>query len=206
MPRAGTRSYKFEVRVHYIFHQPVIEIRGGRSTQRGGLIRLSASKSLESTLSRSLKRLTGLINSKLDQSFEFSMYNWTPQNRESAPNMQLDELIGWLTTVVDSLAIKEQYKDEAYKCAFEHIAETFMVGPSKLTVCIHTLTSVFQNCLTGRDINMVNENAISNVLIDVDYLEDALKRIGRSHLASVFAELRSVRDTPQICTLVKKLT
>lgn len=53
---------------------------------------------------------------------------------------------------------------------------------------------------------MVNENAISNVLIDVDYLEDALKRIGRSHLASVFAELRSVRDTPQICTLVKKLT
>lgn len=98
-----------------------------RSTQRGGVIRLSASKSFESTLSRSLKRLTGLINSKLDQSFEFSMYNWTPQKRESVPNMQLDELINWLTTVVDSLAIKEQYKDEAYKGAFEYIAETLMV-------------------------------------------------------------------------------
>jgi hypothetical protein len=41
---------------------------------------------------------------------------------------------------------------------------------------------------------MINENAISNILIDVDYLEDALKRIGRSHLATVFIELRSVRD------------
>ncbi|KAF9453043.1 exocyst complex component, sec15 subunit [Macrolepiota fuliginosa MF-IS2] len=149
-----------------------------RSTQRGGLIRLSASKSFGLTLSRSLKRLTGLINSKLDQSFEFSLYNWTPQKRESAPNMQLDELVNWLTTVVDSLAIKEQYKDEAYKGAFEYIAETLM------------------NCLTGRDIGMINENAISNILIDVDYLEDALKRIGRSHLVSVFMELRSTTSIP----------
>lgn len=149
-----------------------------RSTQRGGLIRLSASKSFESTLSRSIKRLTGLINSKLDQSFEFSMYNWTPQKRESAPNMQLDELIGWLTTVVDSLAIQEQYKDEAYKGAFEYIADTLM------------------NCLAGRDIDTINENAISNILIDVDYLEDALKRIGRSHLATAFIELRSTISIP----------
>jgi len=42
--------------------------------------------------------------------------------------MQLDELIGWLTTVVDSLSIKEQYKDEAYKGAFEYIADTLMVS------------------------------------------------------------------------------
>jgi hypothetical protein len=40
---------------------------------------------------------------------------------------------------------------------------------------------------------MMNENAISNVLIDVDFLDDALKRIGRSHLVASFAELRSVR-------------
>lgn len=39
---------------------------------------------------------------------------------------------------------------------------------------------------------MMNENAISNILIDVDFLEEELKRIGRSHLASVFVELRLV--------------
>jgi hypothetical protein len=39
---------------------------------------------------------------------------------------------------------------------------------------------------------MMNENAISNILIDVDFLEDELKRIGRSHLITVFTELRLV--------------
>ena len=39
---------------------------------------------------------------------------------------------------------------------------------------------------------MLNENAISNILIDVDFLEDSLKQIARPHLASVFAELRQV--------------
>jgi hypothetical protein len=105
--------------------------------------------------------------------------------------MQLDELINWLTTVVDSLAIQEQYKDEAYKAAFEHIADTLIVG-SPLTKKQFRSNVGFQGCLTGRDIDMINENAISNILIDVDYLEDALKRIDRSHLVTVFVELRAV--------------
>lgn len=46
--------------------------------------------------------------------------------------------------------------------------------------------------MTGRDIPMMNENAISNILIDVDFLEEELKRIGRSHLATSFVELRLV--------------
>jgi hypothetical protein len=39
---------------------------------------------------------------------------------------------------------------------------------------------------------MMNENAISNILVDVDFLENELRRIGRSHLTSAFVELRSV--------------
>lgn len=39
---------------------------------------------------------------------------------------------------------------------------------------------------------MMNENAISNILIDVQFLEDEFKRIGRSHLSSVFTELHVV--------------
>jgi len=45
--------------------------------------------------------------------------------------------------------------------------------------------------LIGRDIPVLNENAISNILVDVDFLEDEFKRIGRPHLTSVFTELRS---------------
>jgi len=49
-----------------------------------------------------------------------------------------------------------------------------------------------QDFLTGRGIAMMNENAISNVLVDVDFLEDAFKRNGRPHLTSFFIELRLV--------------
>ncbi|KAF5388055.1 hypothetical protein D9615_000563 [Tricholomella constricta] len=149
-----------------------------RSAQRGGAIRLTARTSFETTLSRSLGRITGLITSKLDQFFELSEYEWTPSTRENAPSMYLYELVNWLTTVVDSLVIKETYKDEAYKGALEYIAGCLM------------------NFLTGRDIPMMNENAISNILIDVDFLEEELKRIGRSHLSSVFVELRMTTSIP----------
>jgi len=40
---------------------------------------------------------------------------------------------------------------------------------------------------------MMNENAISNILVDVDFLEDELKKIGRGQLTDAFAELRLVR-------------
>ncbi|KAG6833935.1 hypothetical protein H0H87_007946 [Tephrocybe sp. NHM501043] len=148
------------------------------SSQRGGAIRLTARSSFEATLTRSLGRITGLITSKLDQFFELSEYEWTPTTREDAPSMYLYELVNWLTTVVDSLVIKEAYKDEAYKGALEYIAGCLM------------------NFLTGRDIVMMNENAISNILIDVDFLDEELKRIGRSHLSSVFIELRMTTSIP----------
>jgi len=50
-----------------------------------------------------------------------------PQSREDMPSMYLYELVNWLTTVVDSLAIKETYKDEAYRGAVAYIAECLMV-------------------------------------------------------------------------------
>ncbi|KAJ2916455.1 hypothetical protein MD484_g4020, partial [Candolleomyces efflorescens] len=149
-----------------------------RSSQRGGIIRLNATSSFQTTLSRSLGRIAGLISSKLDQFFELSEYDWTPKSRETSPSMYLYELVNWLTTVVDSLVIKESYKDEAYKGALTYIADCLM------------------NFLGGRDIPMLNENAISNILIDVDFLEDELKRIGRGHLASVFTELRLTASIP----------
>ncbi|KAF8663498.1 hypothetical protein AX16_001066 [Volvariella volvacea WC 439] len=152
-------------------------ITGVRSGQRG-VLKLTASQSFGVTLDRALARINGLITSKLDQFFELSEYEWTPSTRENAPSMYLYELVNWLTTVVDSLVVKEVYKDEAYKGALNYIAEC-LIG-----------------FLTGRDVTMMNENAISNILIDVDFLEEELKRIGRPHLASVFVELRTTTSIP----------
>ncbi|KAH6915073.1 rsec15 [Coprinopsis sp. MPI-PUGE-AT-0042] len=149
-----------------------------RSTHRGGVVRLTASDSFEKTLKRSLSRITGIISSKLDQFFELSEYDWTPKTRETGPSVYLYELVNWLTTVVDSLAIKESYKDEAYKGALDYIADCLM------------------SFFAGRDIPMMNENAVSNILIDVDFLDEELKRIGRSHLATVFSEIRMTASIP----------
>ena len=41
---------------------------------------------------------------------------------------------------------------------------------------------------------MINENGIANLLMDVDFLDEELKRNGHSHGAA-FTELRSVRSS-----------
>lgn len=52
-----------------------------------------------------------------------------------------------------------------------------------------------QDFLTGRDIPMMNENGIANLLMDIDFLDEELKRSGHPHSAA-FTELRSVRLLP----------
>ncbi|KAJ8584776.1 exocyst complex subunit Sec15-like protein [Rhizopogon salebrosus TDB-379] len=145
-----------------------------RSTQRGGTIRLFSSSSLANTITRALNRVTGLIASKLDDFFDLAEYDWTPKSHHDTPSMYLYELVNWLTTVVDSLIIKEVYKDQAYHGAVGYIAECLM------------------NFMIGPDVPAMNEVAISNVLVDIDFLEAEFTRIGRGHLNSVFAELHSM--------------
>jgi len=51
---------------------------------------------------------------------------------------------------------------------------------------------VTQNFLTDRNIPMMNENAIANIVVDLDFLEEQFRGAGRANLGSHFAELRSV--------------
>jgi hypothetical protein len=103
------------------------------SAQRGGTIRLTAAASFKKTQTRASSRITSLINSKLDDFFGLSEYDWTPAAREDAPSMYLYELVNWLTTVVDSLQISESYKDEAYRAATAYIAQCLMVSLSEFS-------------------------------------------------------------------------
>lgn len=49
-----------------------------------------------------------------------------------------------------------------------------------------------QEFLTSRSIPAINDYALSNILVDVDFIEEELKRNGRAHLNAAFNELRSV--------------
>ncbi|KAI9574653.1 exocyst complex subunit Sec15-like-domain-containing protein [Boletus coccyginus] len=144
-----------------------------RSTQRGGTIRLASSPFSE-PFQRSRRRITALITSKLDDFFDLSEYDWTPQGREEMPSMYLYELVNWLTTVVDSLALMDTYKEEAYKGAIGYIAECFM------------------NFMIGPTVPAMNENAVANMVTDMTFLEGEITRIGRGHLNSSFIELHSM--------------
>ncbi|KAG9317484.1 exocyst complex subunit Sec15-like-domain-containing protein [Chiua virens] len=146
-----------------------------RSTQRGGTIRLDSSPFSE-PFQRSQRRITALITSKLDDFFDLAEYDWTPQTREEMPSMYLYELVNWLTTVVDSLTLKDTYKDEAYKGAIGYIAESFM------------------NFMIGPKVPTMNENAVANIVTDMTFLENEVTRIGRAHLKSSFTELHSMAE------------
>ncbi|KAF8517783.1 exocyst complex subunit Sec15-like-domain-containing protein [Gautieria morchelliformis] len=149
-----------------------------RSSHRGGTLHLSATASFSKTLTRATARISAVISSKLDDFFELAEYEWTPNSREDMPSMYLYELVNWLTTVVDSLVVKEAYKNEAYKGAVTHVSECLL------------------DFLTGRNVLAINENAISNLLVDVDFLDQELKRIGRPNLSEAFGELRSLCSIP----------
>jgi len=142
--------------------------------QRGGSIHLTAGKSFESAVSRALERISVVISKKLDIFFEVAEYEWVPSTREDSPSMYLYELINWLTTVVDGMVVKETYKDEAYRGAVGYVAECLM------------------DFVVGRNVSALNENALSNLLIDVDFLDAELRRIGRGHLVAAFDELRAM--------------
>ena len=40
---------------------------------------------------------------------------------------------------------------------------------------------------------MLNENALSNILVDVDFLEGVFKKQGRQHVNEAFSEIHLVR-------------
>lgn len=88
-----------------------------------------AAGSFSMTRTKSLARVTEAMSSKLDDFFGLSEYDWTPKAREDVPSMYLYELVNWLTTVVDSLALGDAQKEEACRGAVDYIASCFMVSP-----------------------------------------------------------------------------
>ena len=89
---------------------------------------MTAATSFSETIKTANTRISSVIASKLDDFFELADYDWTPKNREESPSMYLYELAHWLATVVDSLVVQEQYKNEAYKAAVQYIADCLIVS------------------------------------------------------------------------------
>jgi hypothetical protein len=72
-----------------------------------------------------LDRIPKVISKKVDDLL--SEYEWTPQEPEGVPTPYLSTLFQWLTTVIDSLALDQKYKDKAYEGATAYINDFYMV-------------------------------------------------------------------------------
>lgn len=148
-----------------------------RTSRRGGHIHLQlSSTSFATTLAKAVSQLVGLIESKLSDVFDLSEYDWTPPDTDPRPRMQMEELYHWLMTVVDSLPLENKYKDQAFKAALDYVA------------------SGFSDFVFGPNVPMINENALSNLMVDIDFLDSEFKRLGKSftsfqelHLACTIA-------------------
>lgn len=145
------------------------------------------------SIGKARERISEVIASKLNDFFELADYDWTPKSREDGPSMYLFELAHWLSTVVDSLVVQDAYKDDAYRIAVSYVADCLMVSYFTFFVNL-TIDSIFdtQDFIAGSGVTMLNENALSNILVDVDFLEGVFKKQGREHVNDAFTEIRLV--------------
>jgi len=136
-----------------------------------------------------LDRIPKVISKKVDDLL--SEYEWTPQEPEGVPTPYLSTLFQWLTTVVDSLALDQKYKDKAYEGATAYINDFYMVGLSSLVAFPYADGGGFkQDVLTSRaNTQLINQNALENVLVDIQFLKDQFTVVGLNKFTGAFDEL-----------------
>ncbi|KAG8761483.1 hypothetical protein FRC14_003896 [Serendipita sp. 396] len=149
-----------------------------RSTQRGGSIRLGSRPAFTESIQLALKRVNEVISGKLEGNFEMSDFEWTPDSSSGGPSLYMFQMIMWLTTNIDSMSLQDVYKDSAYTGAIHHISDTLM------------------EYLAGSSIQQLNEVALTNILVDVDFIDQSLRDCGQSHLSAIFDPLRLIVSIP----------
>ena len=151
----------------------------------------TANGSFSKTLGVTLDRIPKVISKKVDDLL--SEYEWTPQEPEGVPTPYLSTLFQWLTTVIDSLALDPKYKDKAYEGATAYINDFYMVRSSSSVAFSHAdgeRGRFKQDVLTSRgNAQLINQNALENVLVDIQFLKDQLTVVGLEKFTGVFDEL-----------------
>ncbi|KAG8961089.1 hypothetical protein FRC03_005785 [Tulasnella sp. 419] len=149
-----------------------------RAAHRGGTMILEATNAFGSLSERASIHLNSAITNKLSDFFDLAEYEWTPSRPDTTPSVYLYDMVMWLTGVIDGLAVTEEIKGTAYKAALEHIAGCMM------------------NFLVGPEVPSINDNGLSNLLVDIRFLEDYFQQNGKPEFMSVFSELKSMISIP----------
>jgi Exocyst complex subunit Sec15-like len=56
-----------------------------------------------------------------------SEYEWTPDSSSGGPSIYVIQMVMWLTTTMENMALGDVYKNTVYTGAVQFIAENLMV-------------------------------------------------------------------------------
>jgi len=147
-----------------------------RSFHRAGKIILKATNVFCDTRKKGEKRIFELVNMKIDEFLELADYDWMSEERNRNPSSYLQDLVTFLDSVINAtlLNLPQSIKSFIYFDALDHLAAAIM------------------GILLNPDIKKMNDNAVYNFDVDVQFLEDFVQGLNDPNVADAFLELRQM--------------
>ncbi|KAF9433132.1 hypothetical protein BGZ76_009844 [Entomortierella beljakovae] len=157
------------------FEQLLTELR---STPDGTKISLQATGLFRETRKSAEKRISELVNSKIDDILELAEYDWLPPDVEDLHSTYIQELVSFLSVVMSATLqnLPESISTFVYYDALEHLA------------------SQLHGIFTDPSVKHINQNFVAVFDKDVRYLEDFVATLGNPNVALTFLPLRQLID------------
>ncbi|KAG9287563.1 hypothetical protein G9A89_019624 [Geosiphon pyriformis] len=165
-------------------------LKDRRSLHRGGRVQLNAPNEFHQTRQKAEKRIFELVNSKIDDFLELADYDWAPLVSQSQPSPFLQDMVGFLTTVISSTLynLPMSIKTFIYFDALDH-----------LSTSLHDL-------ILSPEVKKLNANGVANFDIDVKFLEQFAQGLDDPNIADAFMELRQIVTLLQCENMEEYLT
>ncbi|KAL1920783.1 uncharacterized protein VTP21DRAFT_11418 [Calcarisporiella thermophila] len=154
------------------FEELLTPARSGSS----GRISLRAVNVFREARKNAEKRIFELVNRKIDDFLELADYEWTPSSVSDQPSVYLQELVSFLTTVINSTLanLPVSIKIFIYFDALDHLATSL------------------QNILLSPNVTSINDNFVQNFNVDVEFLEEFVRSLNDPNVLDTFLELRQM--------------
>ncbi|KAG0043847.1 hypothetical protein BGZ83_010980 [Gryganskiella cystojenkinii] len=147
-----------------------------RSTSDTTKISLQATSLFRETRKSAEKRISELVNSKIDDMLELAEYEWLPIETQDLHSAYMQELVSFLSAVMGPTlqSLPESIKTYVYYDALEHLA------------------AMLHNIFTEPSVKHINQNFVSQFDKDVRYLENFVTTLDNPNVAETFTSLRQL--------------
>ncbi|KAF9949893.1 hypothetical protein BGZ72_008346 [Mortierella alpina] len=147
-----------------------------RSTSDTTKISLQATSLFRETRKNAEKRVSELVNSKIDDILELAEYDWLPAEIQDLHSTYLQELVSFLSIVMSATLqnLPDSIKTFVYYDALEHLA------------------SMLHNIFTDPSVKHINQNFVAVFDMDIRYLEDFVATLDNLNVVETFLPLRQL--------------